>query len=252
MFNTYVIKPYIYNRIALFVLFLAIFSACKKENRWDCVKRTGPIINEIRVLDAFDKIYLEDNVKVYLTQDSVQEVKVEAGENIVPLIITKVENGTLYISNKNRCNWSRSYDKTLVVHLKMPQIKFITSDGTHEIMGLNTITSDSVRIRTKNSGNVELAVNNVFVGAQMHGAGDVTVKGNTSSFVCDIGGTAFLRCENLATSSTWVHTFTTGLCYVRATDLLTCEIDNVGDVYCYGNPVLVRNKQEAKGQLFLK
>jgi hypothetical protein len=252
MFNKYTIKPFVYNRIALLVMLFAVFSSCKKENRWDCVKRTGAIINEIRVLDSFDKIYLEDNVKVYLTQDSVQEVKVEAGENITPLIITKVQDKTLYISNNNRCNWSRSYEKPIVVHVKIPVIKQITSDGTHDIIGLNTITTDTVRIRTKNSGNVELAVNNIHVGSQMHGAGDVTLKGYTNEFICDIGGTAFLRCENLATSYTWVHTYTTGICYVRATDLLISEIDNIGDVYCYGNPASVQYKKNANGQLFLK
>ncbi|MGB3948613.1 MAG: DUF2807 domain-containing protein [Bacteroidia bacterium] len=248
MLNKYVFT----NKLILFLLLLSIFNGCKKENRWDCVKRTGTVIYEIRVLDYFDKIYLEDNVKVYLTQDSVQEVMVEAGENIVPLIITKVQDKILYISNNNRCNWARSYEKPIVVHLKMPIIKQITSDGTNDIIGLNTITTDTVRVRTKNSGNVELAINNMHVGAQMHGSGDVALKGYSNELICDIGGTAFLKCENLSTSYTWVHTFTTGLCYVRAADLLISEIDNVGDLYCYGNPLSVQNKQNGKGQLFLK
>jgi hypothetical protein len=229
-----------------------IFPACKKENRCDCIKRTGTIITETRSIDGFNRIYLETNVKVFITQSSVFEVKVEAGENIAPLIKTEVRDSTLYIRNNNRCNWSRSYDKPINVYVSMPVVKYITSDATSDIVSLNTITTPEFDVQTKNSGNIELTVNNAKIGSHMHGAGDLILKGITAEHACDIGGTAFLRCEELETTYTWVHTFTTGLCYVKASNLLICKIDNVGDVFCYGNPTTVEDDQKGAGQLYLK
>lgn len=40
------------------------------------------------------KVEAEDNLNVYITQDSVQEVMIEAGENLVPLIETELQGGT--------------------------------------------------------------------------------------------------------------------------------------------------------------
>lgn len=243
----------IFKYIKIYIgLFLVVFlCACKKENRCDCIKRTGSIITETREINGFDRLFVEDNVNVFITQDSFFEVKVEAGENIVPLIKTEVTDGTLFIRNKNRCSWARSYDKPLNVYITMPVIKYITSDGTAAIKSLNTITTDIFDVQTKNSGNIELTVNNAKVISHMHGSGDLTLRGTTGEHACDIGGTAFLNCKDLETDITWVHTFTTGLCYVTTSNL-TCLIDNIGDVYCYGNPLTVQKTKNGAGQLYLK
>jgi hypothetical protein len=238
-------------KIAALMLVLVFAASCKKENRCDCIKRTGEIITETRLLSGFDKIYVEDNVKVMLTQDPAFEVKVEAGKNIAPLIKTEIIDGTLYIKNKNRCNWTRSYDKPIIVYVKMPIIKYITSDGTDTIKSVNTITTDVFDVQTKNSGSIELTVNNSKIYSHMHGSGDLILSGTTIEHACDIGGTAFLKCANLQTTNCYVHTFTTGLCYVTASNLTTI-IDYVGDVYCYGNPANIQTVRKGKGQLYIE
>lgn len=245
-------KIFKFVKISLLLLLIALFPACKKENRCDCIKRTGSIITETRYINSFDQVFVENNLNVFITQDSTFNVKVEAGENIIPLIVTEVIDGTLYIRNRNRCNWTRSYDKPMNVYIQMPVIKYITSNGTGTIKSLNTITTDMFDIRTKNSGNIDLTINNSKITSHMHGSGDLTLHGTTNEHSCDIGGTAFLNCKDLQTTYTWVHTFSTGLCYVSASNLLICSIDQIGDVYCYGSPVTVQETKRGAGQLYLK
>lgn len=240
------------NILYVFAFVLLLFtSACKKENRCDCIKRTGVVITEMRNISGFDRVYVEDNVKVFITQDSIFEVKVIAGKNITPLIKTELDNGILYIRNKNRCNWTRRYDAPIQVYVSMPVIKYITSDGTDTIRSLNTITTDVFDVQTKNSGTIELSVNNTKVVSHMHGSGDLILNGYTTEHDCDIGGTAFLKCENLHTINCYIHTFTSGLCYVNTAHLAS-YIDYIGDVYCYGSPATVQNVRNSTGQLYLK
>src|ERR1019366_2832981 len=224
------------NKITAILLVIVLFTTCKKENMCDCIKRTGPILIQQRDISGFDKIFVYDNLNVFITQDSMFEVKVEAGKNIRGLITTEVSDGTLTIKNKNRCNWTRSYDEPFNIYIKMPVIKYITSNGTGNIKSLNIITTDAFDVETQNSGNIELTVNNLKIASHMHGAGDLILHGYTAEHACDIGGTAFLKCQDLQTNYTWVHTFTSGLCYVSANNLLICIIDYVGDIYCSGNP----------------
>ncbi|MCW3070680.1 MAG: hypothetical protein JWO44_570 [Bacteroidetes bacterium] len=236
----------------LLLLLPLLFSSCKKENRCDCIKRTGEIIKDVRHPGEFDKILVENNLNVFITEDSVTEVTVEAGENIAPLIKTEVMNGTLFIRNKNRCNWSRSYKKPLNVYIRMPKITFITSDGTGDIKSLNTITTDTLDVQTKNSGNVELTVNNLRVLTHMHGSGDVTLHGITSEHDISIGGTAYIYAQELQTTYTYIHTFTLGISYIRASSLLICRLDEKGDIFCYGAPPSVQKEQNGTGQLYLR
>lgn len=234
------------------LLIAAFFTSCKKENACDCIKRTGPIVIQKREISGFDKIIVYDNVNVLITQDSIFEVLVEAGKNLRGLITTEVSDRTLVINNNNRCNWARSYKEPLNIYIKMPVIKYITSDGTGTIKSLNTITTDTFDVQTKNSGNIELIVNNAKIISHMHGAGDLTLHGYTNEHACDIGGTAFLRCQDLQTQYTWVHSFTTGICYVSVNNFLECQIDKIGDIYCYGNPTTVEKTLKGTGQLYLK
>ena len=244
-------KKFHFNKIFAALFLVVLFSTCKKENMCDCIKRTGAIITETRAISGFDSIVVLDNMNVFISQDSVFEVKVEAGKNIVPLIATEVVNNTLTISNNNRCNWTRSYDKPFNVYIKMPAIHCVTSNGTGNIMGLNTITTGDLTVWIKNSGNIDLTVNNSKIVSQIFGAGDLTMHGTTVNHYSDIGGTAFLNCKDLQTNYTWVHTFTTGLCYVTTANL-ACRIDYIGDLYCYGNPVTIEKVLNSTGQLYLK
>ena len=90
-------------QIKLFsILFCIVFLySCNKENACDCIKRTGKIETQKRWVKNFDKIYVETDVNVFITQDSIFDVEVEAGKNIGWLIATDVVDGTLNIKNKN-------------------------------------------------------------------------------------------------------------------------------------------------------
>ncbi|MGZ4054205.1 MAG: head GIN domain-containing protein [Bacteroidia bacterium] len=241
------------NNITLvFLSSLMFFSACKKENMCDCFKRTGDIITETRSLKAFDRLQVEQNVNVFLTQDPVQEVKIEAGEHLMSLIQTVVEDGTLIIRNKNTCNWARAYNKPLNVYIKTPGLSYIKLYGTGNIKSLNTIVKDTMDISITNSGNIELTVNSSQILSHIYGYGDLTLHGTAHEHSCSIGGTAFLYAKDLTTSYTWIQSYTLGTCYVDASSLLICRFDDKGDIYCYGHPPSVQQTHYGSGQLYIE
>jgi hypothetical protein len=228
------------NFLKLLPVFILLFSSCKKENRCDCIKRTGEIVVETRSVPAFDRIFAEQDVDVFISQDVVSEVKVEAGENIVPLIETIVEDGILIIRNKNRCNWARSYKKPLNVYIKTPGLTYIHSNGSGNIKSLNTITVDSFDIQIEGAGDIELTVNNNKVLSHVYGIGNLTLRGNANEHLCSIGGSSFLYASELNTGYTYLHSYTLGLSYIKTTGMLIYRIDDKGDVYCYGNPSAIQ------------
>ena len=234
-------------------ILLLLFSSCKKENRCDCIKRTGDIVTEVRQVPLFDRIFTEQDVDVFITEDAVSEVKVEAGENIIPLIETVVENGQLIIRNKNRCNWTRSYKKPIRVYVKTPGLTYIHSVGSGDIKSLNTITLDSFDIRIEGAGNVDLAVNNRRVVSRIYGIGDLTLAGFSDQHYCSIGGSSFLYASGMNTNYTWIQSYTLGVSHIKTSGLLEYRIDDKGDIYCYGNPAAVQQvANNGDGQLIIQ
>ncbi len=228
------------------------FSSCKKENRCDCFKRTGSIIKENRNLTGFTKIAVEDNITIFITQDSLFEVVVEAGKNIAPLIKTEVVDGTLMCKNDNRCNWTRSYKNPLNVYVRMPLLTHILSNGTGLVKSLNTIETPDLYVRTENSGNIELSLNTTHLTTAVHGSTDLNLSGNTQAYNCYIGGTGFLNAKDFHTNYMYLHANTLGLCYIYVSGTLDCLLDQKGDVFCYGNPSQVNQTTNSSGKLYIQ
>ena len=65
-----------------FILVAFIFS-CTKEHSCDCFKGTGDTTTEFRKLLPFNKISIENNINLYITEDTVFYMTVEAGSKLI-------------------------------------------------------------------------------------------------------------------------------------------------------------------------
>lgn len=235
--------------IGVIILLIGAFVSCRKENRWDCAKRTGKIFTDVRVLPPFTKIIVEDNVNVFITQGNSQDVKVEAGNNLITLIETEVENNTLLIQNNNKCNWARSYKNgTINVHITMPTLKHIAHFGSGLIKSNDTISGDTLTILTKESGDVELTINTYMLNTQVHSTSDVTIRGTTSLHGNFHIGAGFLYCKELRSDCAWSTSKASGDEYFNVKNCMGVTIDWVGNIYYSGNPT-VEVKGTGEGKL---
>lgn len=235
--------------IQLSILFLFFSTACKKDNKSDCFKGTGEIITETREISGFDSIYVQNNINVVITIDTIWEIKVEAGENMLPKIITKVDNGKLSLSNINQCNFVRSFKNSIIVFIKLPSIKGIETDGDGYIKSTNIIKVDKLDIKTNNTGDLDLLLNAGNVSTYIHGSSDVILTGTTAFHNVSIRGTGFAKCSELVTQETMLYSNTTGNAYVNVIKDLNATIAGSGNVYYSGNPKEIKSKIIGSGQL---
>jgi hypothetical protein len=177
-------------------------------------------------------------------------VEVEAGKHLLPLIKTEVTDGTLYITNDNKCNWMRSYSIEINVYIHVKNLEELRSYSSKNIHSVNTITTPVINIYDFNSGDITMDISsNESYTKQMGAAGDITVTGNTNfNYVFD-QGYGFLHLENLQSSSAMIVQHGTGDIYVQTKDTLDVEITDVGNVYYSGNPVISQRPSTGSGKL---
>lgn len=234
----------------IFSIFFFI-SSCKKENLCDCFKSTGQISTEERITEAFSSIYLSENVNLFLTQDSVFKVKVEAGKNLLPLIRTRVENGSMYISNDNKCNWVRSYKPKVNVYISMPSLCFIGYSGWGDISMQNTFVGDSIYFDSKNGSgtahlNLDVRICYLIINT---GPMDVITKGRASELQLYYVGAGMIHCEDFPTNYTFINNKSTGDCYLNVRDLLIYNITWTGNIYYTGNPAQIQGQSTGSGNI---
>ncbi|HET7818581.1 MAG TPA: head GIN domain-containing protein [Bacteroidia bacterium] len=235
--------------LILFVILPLFLIKCNKDGTSRCFKGNGSRTTELRKVAAFNSLYVEDNIDVVLKQGPVQEVIVEAGENLIPLIRTEVINNELHIKNDNKCNWARSYKKgNITVHITSPSYNHINDYGSGLISSRDTLTCDSINIYTRESGDIDITINTYAFFIQNIGSSDITVKGKTSLFGVFHTGEGFLYCQDLKADVIWTYSEASGNEYYFPQLELSATINWVGDVY-YKGAAPVRSKGKGTGKL---
>lgn len=219
------------------------FFSCKKEYDGVCLKGTGDVITEDRtVTQRFSNIDLDDNVELIIVQDTFQHIKVEAGENIVPGIITENESGTLKIFNANSCDFFRSYKFPLKVYVYTDSLSKITFNGGGNISSTGTLKFPSLTFECLNSGSdVVLNLDNDSVIVFLHtGSTNIYLNGNTQYAYFYSSGNSIVHAENLLSDAVHVNNNSTGDFYVNAVNTLRAEIYMYSTTWYKGNPVITK------------
>jgi hypothetical protein len=237
---------------ALYIILIFLSaSSCQKIGVGDCFKNTGAITTESREAFPFTYIHMKNNVDVFLTQDQKYSISVRAGKNIISGIKTTISGNTLTIENNNSCNWIRSFESPIEVYLGIPKLDSILYQSSGNLTSLNRIIGDSIQLDVIEGGgsiNLEIEMNRSRFNLH-YGTVDLIVKGFSHiSYLYSAGyGPADLR--DLQTVFTYMGSYSTNNCYVRASLVLEVNIENVGDVYYYGNPSNLSLKGAGTGKL---
>ncbi len=235
------------------VVFLACssLSCCKKESMLDLFKSTGKIVKEQREAGYFDKIQLEDNINLIITQDTINKIVVQAGKNLLKLIKTDVKDNCLNIHNDNKCNWVRSFDKEINVYVSLKNLQNIYYSGSGKISTTNTIVTDYLEVNIKSGSNVvDLSIDANVSWFNIHtGPGDIKICGNSEVNYLYSAGSGIANCRDLITGYTFITNKGTNNCYINVTKELEAKIKYFGDIYYTGNPYLVTTDITGEGKL---
>jgi len=223
--------------LALTFFLLLIISGCGKTGI-DCMTNTGEIIQEKRSVDEFDSIVLINNVNLFISKDSISKVVVEAGKNLLPNIITKVENKQLTVGNENKCNWIRSYNKPINVYISTPYLYKIFYNSSGNITSLNTLEFDSLKLEALGGcGTIELDID-IFQGYfYLHmGTSDIHLKGSCGIASIYSGDFGLLDARELRSGFVFIASRSSNDCYVYVNQGLNATIESIGNIYYYGSP----------------
>jgi hypothetical protein len=228
--------------LALITLFL--LPGCGKENMGDCVKSTGKVMQQNRSVAAFDKLEVEDNINVFITFGDENELVAEAGENLLPLIITEVKDNTLIIRNDNKCNWVRSFEVPVNVYLKSTGLQSITSRGFGLIETLDTLVTDVFTAEHwLASGKIKLRIDAQEVYLKSHtGVGDFDCIGKAGYLYLYSSSHGIFRTENLVADNCYALNFGTGDFHVNVSDTLIVSLSSLGNIY-YNSGVTIITEQ---------
>ncbi len=225
------------------LLFLAVAIICS----FSChnifnktISGNGQLISEQRRVGEATRIHSAGEFDITITQGSDFALQVEADENLLPYIITEVNNGVLEVRTKEGVNLSQT--GKIKVHLTVTKLEEVQVTGTGDVTGTDTMTgADQLKLDIEGTGNITLGLNTPSVNASIEGTGSIMLSGETKDAKIDIAGVGDYKAENLKAENVEVNIEGSGNAKLFASSKLDINIAGSGDVYYHGTPAITQS-----------
>lgn len=241
--------------ISIILVFGAILiwsSACNKPFG---IEGNNQVTTETRQMVSFDRIANDGSFNVYITQDSIYQVIVEAESNLIPYIRTRVNGYTLEIDTKENLNNNSSIN----IYVTTPVVNGIYLNGSG-IMNMDSLSSNNLIVDIGGSGNINLnttanSVNAKISGSgtismdaittnmetRISGSGNIELSGETNTANHTISGSGNINAYNFFTKQCESNISGSGNMYLNVSDMLEVSISGSGSVFYMGDPQLSVN-----------
>ena len=185
-------------KIVLIVIALMMSACSFMSFTASSVEGSGNVVSEPRGLTAFNSVELRGSADVNITFGTSESVTVEADDNVLPLIVTFMQNQRLKISLKSNTSMNPSNAVHVYVTVKSLQDIELSRSGNINITDRD---GDTVQIDMPRSGNITATgpANNIII--YLSGSGNIYCDGvkakNATADLNGSGNITVFACESL-------------------------------------------------------
>lgn len=199
------------------------------------VQGSGSIKRQARQVSHFTGLALEVPGKLELRIGDSEGLVIETDDNVLPLVETVVENGTLKIRLSKRNLSLKTRNLKIVVNAR--QIERLALGGSGSI-DADALRAPRLQIDLGGSGDIKLrGLESETVSVNLGGSGDFSARGGSArKLSVSIGGSGTVDMGQVRVDDASVSVAGSGEATVWARNELSMTIAGSGDVNYYGDP----------------
>lgn len=162
-------------KFILVLLCSLLFASCDYSVNLNSITGSGNVTKENRsITDDFKSIEVGNAIDVVLEQSNKAAITVEADDNLIDGISTRIENGVLIIS----CDYNSFLNvESKKVTVKMPFIEELKASSAASITGKNAIKGEEIIIRASSAANIKLDLEYDRINAKASSASTIVLYG---------------------------------------------------------------------------
>lgn len=231
--------------------------SCNRPDAPDCFQQAGDDATEERDFapGSFDTIEVSDHLHLELmpaNENEAPSCAVTGPANLLPEIVTAVEDGVLWIRNDNTCNWVRRFDRPITITIRSNVVR-IVNRGTGDIRTREPLGSLTLENRAA-SGIIHLSFANEegegFVKIEDHtGVADVTLTGQAHEVDLFNQGLGALDARGLLAARALVNNNSINTLSFSADQYAFIALNNRGNVRVFGAPEFVDTAVSGEGSI---
>jgi hypothetical protein len=232
-------------KIILAVVLATTLTSCQFDFH-SGINGNGNVTTEERsVTGDFTEVRGSTGLDVFLTEGTENKIVVEADENLMELIETKISNGKLTIRSSK--NIGRS--KAKKIHVTFVSLDNIEASSGADIIGNSVIKSKILRLDCSSGADLEVEVFTNELYAETSSGADIEVTGKTNVLHANASSGSDLNAKKLQAITCNAKASSGADIVVTVNENLDAKASSGGDIRYYGNPDLANKKQSRSGSI---
>jgi hypothetical protein len=203
------------------------------------VKGSGNVKTDVRQVSGVSAVKLSGIGSLEITQTGVEGLSISAEDNLLPLINTNVQSGTLDIHVQPNTNLQPT--KPIVYLLSVKDLNTIDLSGAGSVT-TQQFKTNALTVTLSGAGDINLTGLQLSgLTAKLSGTGSLTVAGTTTSETLTASGVGSFKGDQLTSDTAKVTLSGVGNASVRVNKTLDVTISGVGSLTYYGNPSVTQH-----------
>lgn len=232
--------------IGVLAVLSILFSSC-----WflgPSVKGNGNVTEQVRQVEAFDRIKVSRGMNVYITQGSPARVVVVADSNLHEIIETEVEGDVLKVTVNENIRWAKE-KKVMITVEKLYGIE--TTSGSN-VWSQSPIMSENLVLKATSGANLTLEVNAKILKADCSSGANIKLSGLAKEAELETSSGANLKAPDLKADQCKMRASSGGNVSSTVVEKLEANASSGGNVVYYGEPTSTDINSSSGGNIHKK
>lgn len=232
--------------------------ACNSEDANDCFQASGLIIQQdVDVVD-FERILVNRDIELIITEAPEYKVIIETGENLINDVEVEVIGNRLVLTDNNNCNYVRDYGITKI-YVEAPNLTEIRTSSQYEVSSNGILTYPILRLLSEDFneavdftvGDFRLSINSESLHITSNNISSFYIDGEVDDlFVGFFSGSGRFEGENLIAQNVDVNHRGSNDMIVNPQSSLIGILRGTGNIISVNVPPIVDLERIYTGQLF--
>ena len=217
---------------------------------WDNgISGNGKVVEDVRDISGFTGVIVSSGIDVLLSEGDHFEVRVEADENLIEVIETKL-NGSMLEVGTDRVNIRNAKSKK--VHVTLPKLAKLKISSAGDCHGQTAFHCDDLDLGISSAGDLTLEVEARRIDLGISSSGDAKLAGKADVFNVSMSSAGDLYAYDLQAGEVKVDVSSAGDARVFATDEISMSASSAGNIYYKGDARVIRSSTSSAGDIVKK
>jgi hypothetical protein len=224
------------------IIGISLTSCDWKIDLGNSITGSGNIVKEVRKLDTFSKVEVKTGIDCEIKQADKFEVIVEADDNVINEIKTRVENGTLILES----DFGSYLNATRKVIVTMPKIDNLESTSGSTLKSLNILTGTNVALKSSSGSEMNVTIESDTIYLETSSGSEQNIKGKALKLYASSSSGSSIKADDLLANDVSAQSTSGSSIDVHSIVNLDGKASSGSSINYKGNPKKV-NKEESSG-----